>query len=178
MALISCPECGRTVSDRAVACPACGRPIANQAQHSAPQPVQRPIPQPAPRSQYAELDPNAPCHGICYEQGGYTPEISFVATFFLSGLNNQGGKMHITKDKVLFEPHALNFGTTATRFIHIADVAGYNKGFMTWFYIYLKDGQKLKFAVWKKDAIIQAIESRRAKLFQEAGLAVPPLRYR
>lgn len=178
MALISCPECGRSVSDRAVACPACGYPIAANAQPSAPQLVQRPMPQPAPFPQYAELDPNAPCHGICYHQGSYTPEISFVATFFLAGLNNQGGKMHITRDKVLFDPHAFNFGPLGTRYIHIADVAGYNKGFMTWLYIYLKDGQKLKFAVWKKDAIIHAIETRRAKLFQDAGLSVPPLRYK
>jgi len=29
MALISCPECGRQVSDKAVACPDCGYPIAS-----------------------------------------------------------------------------------------------------------------------------------------------------
>ncbi len=28
MALIECPECGREVSDKALACPHCGNPIA------------------------------------------------------------------------------------------------------------------------------------------------------
>lgn len=31
MALIRCPDCGRRVSDRAVACPDCARPIAGEA---------------------------------------------------------------------------------------------------------------------------------------------------
>ena len=36
MALISCPECGKQVSDRAPACPNCGCPI-NTAPVAAPQ---------------------------------------------------------------------------------------------------------------------------------------------
>ncbi len=36
MAMISCPECGREVSDRAAACPQCGCPIAPGSPSSAP----------------------------------------------------------------------------------------------------------------------------------------------
>lgn len=32
MALITCPECGREISDKAVACPGCGFPVDNYAQ--------------------------------------------------------------------------------------------------------------------------------------------------
>ncbi len=39
MALISCPNCGKSVSDKALACPHCGTPIA-QAQNA---PVQQPV---------------------------------------------------------------------------------------------------------------------------------------
>ncbi len=37
MALISCPECGKQISDKAAACPNCGYPISPQ-----PQQVQQP----------------------------------------------------------------------------------------------------------------------------------------
>ncbi|MDR1165460.1 MAG: zinc-ribbon domain-containing protein [Deltaproteobacteria bacterium] len=30
MALIQCPECGKEISDKAVACPGCGNPIASE----------------------------------------------------------------------------------------------------------------------------------------------------
>lgn len=41
MALINCPECGHTVSDKAAACPRCGCPISPQAV-AAPQQVATP----------------------------------------------------------------------------------------------------------------------------------------
>lgn len=41
MALITCPKCGASVSDKAVACPNCGHPINETYQQSAP-PVQQP----------------------------------------------------------------------------------------------------------------------------------------
>lgn len=34
MALISCPECGKEISDKAVACPHCGNPINPQVQQT------------------------------------------------------------------------------------------------------------------------------------------------
>ena len=46
MALISCPECGKEVSDQAPTCPNCGAPIARTAQPQPPPPPAAP-PQPA-----------------------------------------------------------------------------------------------------------------------------------
>ena len=34
MALISCPECGKEISDKAVACPHCGNPMNPQVQQT------------------------------------------------------------------------------------------------------------------------------------------------
>jgi hypothetical protein len=36
MALMSCPECGKQVSDKAAACPHCGAPIAASSSSAAP----------------------------------------------------------------------------------------------------------------------------------------------
>lgn len=41
MAIISCPECGKQVSDRAVSCPECGYPINSMSAAPAPAPVQQ-----------------------------------------------------------------------------------------------------------------------------------------
>ena len=42
MALISCPACGRQVSEAAVACPGCGHPIAGGGQGTFKQALTRP----------------------------------------------------------------------------------------------------------------------------------------
>src|SRR5262245_39019801 len=48
MALISCPECSRQVSDRAASCPKCGHPIARQSARD-PEPQKIIIEQPPGR---------------------------------------------------------------------------------------------------------------------------------
>ena len=51
MAMISCPECGKQVSDKAPACVNCGVPI-GQSPQQYNQPVQQPIQQAPPQPQY------------------------------------------------------------------------------------------------------------------------------
>lgn len=46
MALINCPNCGKTISDKAEVCPHCGMQLLNQT--STPAPDQAPAPAPAP----------------------------------------------------------------------------------------------------------------------------------
>ena len=53
MALITCPDCGQSVSAAAAACIHCGRPIARSAAEPAPRPTPVPIPEPQPISQQA-----------------------------------------------------------------------------------------------------------------------------
>ena len=47
MALISCPECGKEVSDRAPACIHCGYPLSSAAPYADFRPITGPIRMPA-----------------------------------------------------------------------------------------------------------------------------------
>lgn len=60
MALIQCPNCGRTVSDTAPNCPDCGVPIATTQQKSVDTPVRRPPPIPLHPSKPEPARPAAP----------------------------------------------------------------------------------------------------------------------
>jgi len=105
------------------------------------------------------------------------PELTFQANFKESKLNAQGGHLWITKDEVVFKPHAFNFGNLGKKYIRIADVAGYKKGFLTNFSIFTKDGYEMKLVVYSKDTIINAIEQRRRAYYESRGMSVPSLRY-
>jgi DNA-directed RNA polymerase subunit RPC12/RpoP len=102
------------------------------------------------------------------------PEVKYKANHNI-GSNSQGGHLWITKDEVVFKPHSLNFGPLGKRYIRIQDVVGYEKGFLTNMTIYTKNGYQMDLVVWKKDEIINEIESRRVNYFESQGLPVPPL---
>lgn len=104
------------------------------------------------------------------------PELQYKANHNI-GSNSQGGHLWITKDEVVFKPHSLNFGPLGKRYIRIQDVVGYEKGFLTNMTIYTKNGYQMDLVVWKKDEIINEIESRRINYFEGQGLPVPPLEY-
>lgn len=104
------------------------------------------------------------------------PEIRHLANHVL-GIYSQGGHLWITKDEVVFKPHLFNFGPLGKRYIRIQDVVGYEKGFLTNMTIYTKNGYQMNLVVWKKDEIINEIESRRINYFVSQGLPVPPLEY-
>ncbi len=97
------------------------------------------------------------------------PEITFAA----NNSTGQGGKLHITSDSVFFKPHAFNFGNKEGESFKIEDVCFYSQEGA--FSICTVDGHEWSYAVWKEDAIIKAIEARRAYIFQSKGMALPPL---
>lgn len=105
------------------------------------------------------------------------PELRYQANHQVSALNAQGGHLWITKDEVVFKPHALNFGPMGKRYIRIQDVVGYKKGALTHMSIFTKSGYEMDVVVWKKDEIINEIEKRRIIHFQSQGLPIPPLQY-
>lgn len=73
MALITCPDCGREVSDRAPACPSCGAPIA-------PPPVPPPAsPQRVVTSEDSFLTRNRGCGDMLL----YGPLILLVMLVFM-----------------------------------------------------------------------------------------------
>ncbi len=93
----------------------------------------------------------------------FPPEITFNANL-QDGLNALGGKIIITPELLVFRPHALNFGDMSDRVFQIKDIVGYNKGFLTRFSVKLSNGMSIKFAVWQKQRIIDALEERRKAL--------------
>ena len=105
------------------------------------------------------------------------PELKYQANHQVSALNAQGGHLWITKDEVVFKPHALNVGPLGKRYIRIQDVVGYKKGALTHMSIFTKSGYEMDIVVWKKDEIINEIEKRRVNHFQSQGLPVPSLQF-
>lgn len=105
------------------------------------------------------------------------PELTYQASFHESSINTQGGHLWITKDEVVFKPHAFNMGNLAKKYIRIQDVAGYSKGFLTAFSIWTKDGSEMSLVVWKKAEIIEEIEKRRRAYYASKGLPAPELKY-
>ena len=105
------------------------------------------------------------------------PELKYQANHQISASNAQGGHLWITKDEVVFKPHALNVGPLGKRYIRIQDVVGYKKGGLTHMSIFTKSGYKMNLVVWKKDEIINEIEKRRVNHFRSQGLPVPSLRF-
>lgn len=105
------------------------------------------------------------------------PELKYQANHQVSAINAQGGHLWITKDEIVFKPHALNVGPLGKRYIRIQDVVGYKKGALTHMSIFTKSGYEMDVVVWKKDEIINEIEKRRINHFQSQGLPVPPLRF-
>lgn len=89
------------------------------------------------------------------------PEIKFPANHHLSQFNSQGGYIWITDYELFFKPHKLNFGDLAKRYIRIQDICGYEKGFLTSLTIKTKKGYNMRLAVWNKDEIINALETKR-----------------
>lgn len=105
------------------------------------------------------------------------PELKFAANHQVSAINSQGGHLWITKDEVVFKPHAINFGPMGKRYIRIQDVVGYKKGLLTHMSIFTKSGYEMDLVVWNKDEIINEIERRRVNFYKSQGLPIPPLKY-
>lgn len=95
------------------------------------------------------------------------PDLTFAANHVLSnnilGSNTQGGKLWITDREVFFKPHKFNIGDLSKRYVKISDIIGYEKGPLTQLTLKTKKGDMM-LAVWKKDAIINAIEQKKRNL--------------
>ena len=103
------------------------------------------------------------------------PELTYKANHWVTPDNSQGGSLWITEKEVVFKPHSFNMGPLGKRYIRIQDIVGYQKGMLTNMSIFTEDGYEMALVVWKKDEIINAIESRRINYFKSKGMSVPPL---
>lgn len=76
MTLISCPECGKQVSDRADSCPNCGYPISKLKTGG-----------PEERAQTVECPV---CHTICTGSENQVPELFFPLDIYRKTVQNTG----------------------------------------------------------------------------------------
>jgi hypothetical protein len=103
------------------------------------------------------------------------PELKYAANHQISSANSQGGHIWITKHELYFKPHSMNIGDLSKRYIRIQDICGYKKGMLTELIIYTKKGYTMRLAVWKKDEIINALETRRKTYYETRNMPVPEL---
>lgn len=101
-------------------------------------------------------------------------ELSFKANFY-DGLNVKGGTLYIREDTAVFKVHMYNISDLSEKVIPISEICGYKKGLFTILTIFLTNGKKVKLAVWKKDAIIKALEERRHTIYRRLGKKIPQL---
>lgn len=103
------------------------------------------------------------------------PKVKYAANHQVSATNSQGGHIWITDHELYFKPHSINIGDLSKRYIRIQDICGYEKGMLTYLTIYTKKGYAMKLAVWKKDEIIAALETKRQAYYKNLGEPVPKL---
>lgn len=104
----------------------------------------------------------------------FPPEIEFKANLN-KGFTSKGGKLIITPEQLIFRPHAVNIGNRDESVYEIKDITGYNRGVLTFMHIYFRNAQRVKFVVWDKGGVIEALELRRQAYFKSRGIEVPQL---
>lgn len=101
-------------------------------------------------------------------------ELSFKTNYY-DGWNAKGGTLYIREYTAVFKAHMYNIGDLSEKVIPISEICGYKKGIFTFLTIFLIKGKKIKLAVWKKDAVIKALEERRHAIYQRLGKEIPQL---
>lgn len=80
------------------------------------------------------------------------------------------GKLIITPTQLIFHPYSVNLGNTRDKIYEIKNIVGYEKGLLTYLYLYLSNGDKLTFTVYGRDEIISELEERRKYIMQNHNL--------
>lgn len=75
--------------------------------------------------------------------------------------NYQGGKLIITENQFIFNPHMFNYGNSNPRYYNIEDITGFDKELLTGLTIFLTDNRCVKLTTWSKDKIINLLTERR-----------------
>ena len=118
MALINCPECGKEISDKAVACPSCGYPLLKTENQPFQQPYQQlPYQQPV----YLYCKPKIPGRGF-----GITSLImGILGVLYAFGVLENILK---TKTSVIILPLVVIYSILALIFGGVSYSRGYKKG--------------------------------------------------
>jgi len=97
------------------------------------------------------------------------PEEKFVANYWESDGNAQGGRLWVSNTEIFFKPHAINFGDLSKKFMKIADIVSMEKvnamfGLSRELHITDKNGNEMVLVSWNRGGIMNAIENRKNNL--------------
>ena len=111
-----------------------------------------------PPSYYEELKPRV-----------MLPEEKFIANYFESSFNSQGGRLWIANTEIFFKPHAINMGDLSKKFMKISDIVKMEKtnemfGLSKILTITDKNGNFMKLVSWSRDGIMSEIQKRKNNL--------------
>ena len=106
--------------------------------------------------------------------------LSFAASYCdganpLHRLGCLGGKLYINDDVAVFKPHSFNIGDCRDRIIPITHISGYKKGIAAWMYVFFDNGKTIQLSVWNKNAVINALETRRLSIYAKHERQAPTL---
>ncbi len=111
-----------------------------------------------PPSYYEELKPRI-----------MMPEEKFMANYWESAGNSQGGHLWVSNTEIFFKPHAINIGNLSKKFMKISDIVKMEKvnkklGISRELHITDKNGNLMELVSWNRNGIISAIEKRKNNL--------------
>lgn len=103
--------------------------------------------------------------------------LEFTASLRRNLFTSETGRLCINSTNVVFRPSSLSnkMLKQSERRFDIKDIIGYSKGTFTSLTIYLYGREPFLLAVFKKDAIINALETRRVAYFKSVGVEAPKL---
>jgi len=78
-----------------------------------------------------------------------------------SGPTSDGGRLHVTKNEVVFVPHKFNFESNYRLVFPFKDIKNILKksyfGLIRYLFIQTKDSRTYKFVVWNQDEVINCV---------------------
>jgi hypothetical protein len=97
------------------------------------------------------------------------PQEKFMANYWESAGNSQGGHLWVSNTEIFFKPHKLNFGDLSKKFMRISDIVRMEKfnkmlGLSRELHITDKNGNIMELVSWNRDGIISAIQIRKNNL--------------
>ena len=82
-----------------------------------------------------------------------------------TGAISDGGRLHVTRNEIVFVPHAFNFNSNYRLVFPYKDIKNIWKkshlGIIRYLFVETKDSKLYKFIVWNQDAVINCVNSMR-----------------
>lgn len=97
------------------------------------------------------------------------PQEKFMANYWESAGNAQGGHLWVSNTEIFFKPHKINMGNLSKKFMKISDIVRMEKvnkmlGLSRELHITDKNGNVMELVSWNRDGIMSAIQTRKNNL--------------